>query len=121
MFLALCGCCMPPALSTLHLYGLCPVAVCSRLVGPGLMAPSSLQKDASQSPWAETQRPVPRKDSDASLSERPPGDEPAQSSLSTEEAGASAKDPDSPGASPLSPSNGDQAQPVPVVKPGTSA
>ncbi|XP_052021338.1 signal peptide peptidase-like 2B isoform X3 [Apodemus sylvaticus] len=81
--------------------------------------------DAPQSPWAATQGPVPPKDMDASPSEQPSGAEPAQSSLSTEEAGAAdpAKDPDSPGAS--SPSNGDQAgdqaQPIPVVKPGTSA
>ena len=95
------------------------------LTGPGLTASSSLQKDAPQSPWAATQGPVPPKDMDASPSEQPSGAEPAQSSLSTEEAGAAdpTKDPDSPGAS--SPSNGDQAgdqaQPIPVVKPGTSA
>lgn len=63
------------------------------------------------------------KDVDASHSHHPSGEELAKSPLSTEEAGASdpAKDPDSPVASPLSPSNGDQAQPVPVVKPETSA
>lgn len=66
---------------------------------------------------------MPPKDVAAAPSEQPSGEEPAQSSLSTEEAGATdpAKDPDSPGASPLSPSDGDQAQPNPVVKPGTSA
>lgn len=97
--------------------------------GPGLTAPSSLQKDASQSPWAAPQGPLPPKDVDASLSEQPPGEEIAKSPLATEEAalpeeaGATdpAKDPDGPVASPLSLSNGDQAQPIPVVTPGTSA
>lgn len=93
------------------------------LTGPSLIDPSSLQKDAPQSPWAATQGPVPPKDVGASLSEQPPGEELAKNPLSTEEAetGEPAKDPDSPVANPLSPSNGDQAQPIPVVKPGTSA
>lgn len=66
---------------------------------------------------------MPPKAVDASLSQHPPGEELAKSPLSTEEAGASdpAKDPDSPVASPPSPSNEDQAQPVPVVTPETSA
>ncbi|XP_063119796.1 signal peptide peptidase-like 2B isoform X5 [Rattus norvegicus] len=121
MFLALGGGCMPLALSTLPLCGICPV-------GPAPYwsrshSPSFLQKDAPQTPWAAPQGPVPPKDVDASLSEQPRGEELAQSPLATEEAGATdpAKDPDSPVAGPLSPSNGDQVQPIPVVTPGTSA
>ncbi|GAB1295371.1 Signal peptide peptidase-like 2B [Apodemus speciosus] len=100
----------------------CTVALWRRELG-AFWTGSGFAKDAPQSPWAATQGPVPPKDADASPSEQPSGEEPAQSSLSTEEAGAAdpAKDPDSPGASPLSPSDGDQAQPNPVVKPGTSA
>lgn len=91
--------------------------------GPTLIANSSLQKDAPQTPWAATQGPVPPKAVGSSISEQPPSEEPAKSPLSTEETGAAdpAKDPDSPVAGPLSPSNGDEAQPIPVVKPETSA
>ncbi|XP_031205572.1 signal peptide peptidase-like 2B isoform X2 [Mastomys coucha] len=100
----------------------CTVALWRQELG-AFWTGSGFAKDAPQSPWAATQGPVPRKDVGASLSEQPPGEELAKSPLSTEEAetGEPAKDPDSPVANPLSPSNGDQAQPIPVVKPGTSA
>ncbi|XP_008763333.1 signal peptide peptidase-like 2B isoform X7 [Rattus norvegicus] len=100
----------------------CTVALWRREMG-AFWTGSGFAKDAPQTPWAAPQGPVPPKDVDASLSEQPRGEELAQSPLATEEAGATdpAKDPDSPVAGPLSPSNGDQVQPIPVVTPGTSA
>ncbi|XP_055463790.1 signal peptide peptidase-like 2B isoform X2 [Psammomys obesus] len=96
---------------------------------------SGFVKDAPQSPWALREKPAPEKVADAPLSQRPPSEELAKRSLPTkeaalpeeapvpEEAGAEgpAKDSDGPVDSPPSPTNGDQAQPSPVVQPGTSA
>ncbi|XP_011241887.1 signal peptide peptidase-like 2B isoform X5 [Mus musculus] len=100
----------------------CTVALWRRELG-AFWTGSGFAKDAPQTPWAATQGPVPPKAVGSSLSEQPPSEELAKSPLSTEEAGAAdpAKDPDNPVASPLSPSNGDEAQPIPVVKPETSA
>ncbi|XP_021030515.1 signal peptide peptidase-like 2B isoform X2 [Mus caroli] len=100
----------------------CTVALWRRELG-AFWTGSGFAKDAPQTPWAATQAPVPPKAVGSSLSEQPPSEELAKSPLSTEEAGAAnpAKDPDNPVASPLSPSNGDEAQPIPVVKPETSA
>lgn len=96
---------------------------------------SSLQKDAPQSSWASREKSAPSKVEDAPLSQRPLNEELAKSSLATQEAALPeeasvpgeagtadpTKDPDGPMDSPPNPTNGDQAQPSPVVQPGTSA
>ncbi|XP_027275100.1 signal peptide peptidase-like 2B isoform X5 [Cricetulus griseus] len=79
--------------------------------------------DVPQSSWTPMEGPVPRRDSDAPISQHPPGEEPAKRPLPTEEAGAAdpAANHCSPMASASSLTDGDQVQPSPVVQPGTSA